>query len=129
MEHGLLDSSSQCNTINGTSQQWYPMVKRKVVQPKPSYNSMGVQSGANLTGTTMSSQSHELETSSFADCNAMTTPPPMGGEAGAQESPSTSNIELEYDVVLPDKGKGKCKISHILLLVDIYAQRIYLCFI
>ena len=117
--------------INGTSQQWYPMVKQKVVQPKPSYNSMGVQSGANLTGTTMSSQSHELETSSFADCNAMTTPSPMGGgsEARAQESPSTSDIELEYNVVLPDKGKGKCKISHILLLVDIYAQHIYLCFI
>ena len=29
---------------------------------------MGAQSGVNLTGTTMSSQSHELETSSIADC-------------------------------------------------------------
>ena len=39
----------------------------------------------------------------------MTTPPPAGdgSEAGEQESPSTSDIELEYDVVLPDKGKGK----------------------
>ena len=70
---------------------------------------MGVQSGANLTGTTVSSQSHELETSSIADCNATTTPPPTGGgsEAGAQESPSTSDVELEYNVVPPDKGKGK----------------------
>ena len=70
---------------------------------------MGVQSGANLTGVTVSSQSHELETSSVADRNATTTPPPVGGgsEAGAQESPSTSDVKLEYDVVLPDKGKGK----------------------
>ena len=57
----------------------------------------------------MSSQSHELETSSVADCDATTTPPPVGGgsQTGAQESPSTSNVELEYDVVPPDKGKGK----------------------
>ena len=68
-----------------------------------------MQSGANLTGTTMSSQYHELKTSSIADRNAMTTPPPVGGgsEAGAQESPSVSNVKREYDVVLPDKGKGK----------------------
>ena len=48
---------------------------------------MGVQSGANLTGATVSSQSHELETSSITDQDAMTTPPPMGGgsKAGAQE--------------------------------------------
>ena len=79
------------------------MAKRKVVQPKPSYNSTGVQSGVNLTGTTMSSQSHELKTSSIADRNTMTTPPPVGGgsETGAQESPSMS------DIILPDKGKGK----------------------
>ena len=64
---------------------------------------MGAQSGVNLTGMTMSSQSHELETSSIADRNARTTPPPMGGgsKTGAQESPSTS------DVVPPDKGKGR----------------------
>ena len=70
---------------------------------------MGAQSGVNLTGATMSSQSHELETSSVADHNATTTPPPTGGgsQTGAQESPSTSDIELEYDVVPPDKGKGK----------------------
>ena len=57
----------------------------------------------------MSSQSHELETSSIADHDATTTPPPTGGElqTGAQESPSMSDIKLEYDVVLPDKGKGK----------------------
>ena len=72
---------------------------------------MGVQSGANLTGMTVSSQSCELETSSVADCDAKTTPPPVGGglEAGAQESPSTSDIELEYNVVLPDKGKENGK--------------------
>ena len=70
---------------------------------------MGVQSGANLTGMTMSSQSRELETISVADHDATTTPPPAGGgsEAGEQESPSTSDIELEYDIVPPDKGKGK----------------------
>ena len=64
---------------------------------------MGAQSGANLTGVTVSSQSRELETSSVADCDATTTPPPTGGgsQTGAQESPSTS------DVVPPDKGKGK----------------------
>ena len=70
---------------------------------------MGVQSGANLTGTTMSSQSHELKTSSVTDRNTTTTPPPAGGgsQTGAHESPSTSDVELEYDVVPPDKGKGK----------------------
>ena len=70
---------------------------------------MGVQSGANLTGTTMSSQSHELKTSSIADCDATTIPPPTGGgsRTGAQESPSTSDVKIEYDVVPPDKGKGK----------------------
>ena len=58
---------------------------------------------------TVSSQSHELETSSVADCNATTTPPPVGGgsQTGAQESPSMSNIKLEYDIIPPDKGKGK----------------------
>ena len=30
-----------------------------------------------------------------------------GSEAGAQESPSMSDVEQEYNVVLPDKGKGK----------------------
>ena len=85
------------------------MAKWKVVQPKPLYNSMGVQSGVNLTGATVSSQSCELKTSSVADCDTTTTPPPTGGgsEAGAQESPSTSNVKLEYNIVLPDKGKGK----------------------
>ena len=70
---------------------------------------MGVQSGVNLTGATMSSQSRELETSSIADCNATTTPPPTGGgsKTGAQESPSMSDVEIEYNVVLPDKDKGK----------------------
>ena len=50
----------------------------------------------NLTGATMSSQSHELETSSVADCDATTTPPPTGGgsQTGAQESPNTSDVNL-----------------------------------
>ena len=63
----------------------------------------------NLTGTTVSSQSRELETSSVADHDATTTPPPAGGgsKTGAQESPSTSDIELEYNIIPPDKGKGK----------------------
>ena len=57
----------------------------------------------------MSSQSCELETSSITDHDATTTPPPMGGgsKTGAKESSSTSDVKLEYDVVLPDKGKGK----------------------
>ena len=39
----------------------------------------------------------------------MTNPPPTGGgsEAGAQESASTSDIKREYDIIPPDKGKGK----------------------
>ena len=85
------------------------MAKRKVGWPKQSNNNTGAQSGANLTGTTVSSQSCELKTSSIADCNATTTPPPTGGgsQTGAQESPSMSDIELEYHVIPPDKGKGK----------------------
>ena len=70
---------------------------------------MGAQSGVNLTGTTVSSQSCELETSSVADHDATTTPPPVGGgsQTGAQEFPSTSNVKLEYNIVPPDKHKGK----------------------
>ena len=57
----------------------------------------------------MSSQSRELEISSIADHDATPTPPPAGGgsQTGAQESPSMSNVELEYNVVPPDKDKGK----------------------
>ena len=85
------------------------MAKQKVARPKLSHNNMEVQSGVNLTSTTMSSQLHELETSGVVDCDAMTNPPPTGGglEAGAQESPSTSNVELKYDIIPPNKGKGK----------------------
>ena len=70
---------------------------------------MEAQSGANLTSATVSSQVHELKTSGVADRSAMTNPHPMGGgsEAGAQESPSTSDVELEYNIIPPDKGKGK----------------------
>ena len=68
--------------------------KVKGLTPKQSNNNKGVQSGVNLTGMTVSSQSHELETSSIADCDTTTTPPPAGGgsKTGAQESPSTSDI-------------------------------------
>ena len=67
------------------------------------------QSGANLTSMTMSSHLCELESSGIKDRDTTTNPPPAGGglEAGAQESPSTSNVELEDDVVPPDKGKEK----------------------
>ena len=70
---------------------------------------MGAQSGANLTGMTMNSQSRELKTSSIADHDATTTPPPAGSgsKAGAQESPSMSDIKSEYDIIPPDKGEGK----------------------
>ena len=70
---------------------------------------MEVQSGANLTSMTMSSQAHELETSGVADHNATTNPPPTGGgsEAGAQESPSTSNVERELMLYHLIKAKAK----------------------
>ena len=57
----------------------------------------------------MSSHLCELESSGVGDCDTMTNPPPTGSglEAGAQESPSTSNVELEDNIVPPDKGKGK----------------------
>ena len=72
-------------------------------------NNMEVQSGANLTSATVSSQVCEVKTSGVIDRDAMTNPPPTssGLEAGALESPSTSDIELEYNVMLPDKGNGK----------------------
>ena len=56
---------------------------------------MEAQSGANLTSVTVSSQVHELETSSVTDHNATINPPPTGGEleAGAQESPSISDVK------------------------------------
>ena len=65
------------------------MVKQKVGRPKQSNNNTGAQSGVNLTGVTVSSQSHELKTSSIADRDATTTPPPVGGgsKTGAQEPP------------------------------------------
>ena len=42
-------------------------------------------------------------------CAPVFDPPPTGGrsKAGAQESPSMSDVEIEYNVILPDKGKGK----------------------
>ena len=85
------------------------MAKRKVGWPRQSNNNMGAQSGVNLTGATVSSQSRELETSSVADGDTTTTPPPAGGgwQTGAQEFPSTSDVEIEYNIIPPDKGRGK----------------------
>ena len=85
------------------------MAKQKVVQPKQLHNDMEGQSGVNLTSMTVSSSLHELESSGIEDCDTMTNPPPASGglEARAQESPSTSDVELEDDIVLPDKDKGK----------------------
>ena len=70
---------------------------------------MEVQSGVNLTSMTVSSQICELKTSGITDHDTTTNPPPTGGgsEAGPQESPSISDIELEYNIIPPDKGKGK----------------------
>ena len=67
------------------------------------------QLGANLTSMTVSSHLHELESSGIKDRDTTTNPPPEGGglEAGAQESPSTSDVELEDNVMPPDKGKEK----------------------
>ena len=59
---------------------------------------MGAQSGANLTGATVSSQSRELETSSVTDRDATTTPPPTGGgsQLGHKSPPvqATSNLSM-----------------------------------
>ena len=79
------------------------------MQPKQSHNNTEGQSGANLTSTTVSSHFHELKSSGIRDHDAMTNSPPTGSglEAGAQESPSTSDVELEDDIMPPDKGKGK----------------------
>ena len=98
-----MNSSLQSNSINSILQRRYQMAKRKVGRPKQSNNNTGAQSGVNLTGATVSSQSRELKTSSVADRDTTTTPPPVGGgsQTGAQESPSTS------DIVPSDKGKGK----------------------
>ena len=84
------------------------MAKRKVAQPKQSHDDTEVQSGVNLTGATVSSQLRELETSSIMDRDATRPLPPVGGgsETGVRESPSISDVELEYNVVPPDKGKG-----------------------
>ena len=67
------------------------------------------QSGVNLTSMTVSSRLHELKSSGIKDCDTTTNPPPAGGglEAGAQESPSISDIELEDNIMPPDKGKEK----------------------
>ena len=85
------------------------MAKRKVARPKQSRNDTEAQSGVNLTSATVSSQLRELKTSSVVDHDAMRTPPPMGGgsETGVRESPSISDVELEYNVVPSDKGKGR----------------------
>ena len=95
--------------INGASQRWHPMAKQKVGRPKPLNNNTGAQSGANLTGVTMSSQSHELKTSSIADHDATTTPPPVGGgsKTGAQESPVRAISKLNMTSYHLIKARAK----------------------
>ena len=63
----------------------------------------------NLTSTTMISCLHELESSGIKDRDTTINPPPAGGglEAGAQESPSTSDVKLEDNIMPPDKSKEK----------------------
>ena len=57
---------------------------------------------------TMSSHLHDLKSSGIKDRDATSNAPVCGGlEAGAQESPSTSNIELEGNILPLDKGKEK----------------------
>ena len=76
------------------------------------------QSGANLTSMTMSSHLCEFKSSGIGDHNTMTNPLPTGGglEAGAQESPSTIDVELEDDVVPPDKDCSKAAYSIVTVL-------------
>ena len=58
---------------------------------------------------TVSSHLHELKSSGIKNCNATNNPPSVGSglEAGAQESPSTSDVKLEGNILPPDKGKEK----------------------
>ena len=67
------------------------------------------QSGVNLTSVTMSAHLCKLKSSGIGDCNTMNNLPPVGGglEAGAQESPSISDIELKGDIFPLHKGKEK----------------------
>ena len=57
----------------------------------------------------VSSHLHELKSSGIRDCDATSNPFPVasGSEAGAQESPSISDVKLEDDILPPDKGKEK----------------------
>ena len=57
----------------------------------------------------MSSHLHELESSGVGDHNTTSNPPLVGGglEAGAQESPRISDVNLEDDILPPDKGKER----------------------
>ena len=79
------------------------MVKQKVARPKPSHNSMGVHRSE------PDKHDRELKTSGVANRDTMTNLPPTGdgSEARAQESPSMSDVKLEYNIIPPDKGKGK----------------------
>ena len=67
------------------------------------------QSGVNLTSMTMSSHLCKLKNSGIRDHDAMNNPPFIGSEleTGAQEFPSISDVELEGNILPPDKGKEK----------------------
>ena len=62
-----------------------------------------------MTSMTMSSHLHELKSSGIGAHNATNNLLPVGSglEAGAQESPSISDVELEHNILPPDKGKEK----------------------
>ena len=62
-----------------------------------------------MTSMTVSSHLCEFKNSGIKDHDATSNPPPVGSglEAGEQQSPSTSDIKLEDDILPPDKGKRK----------------------
>ena len=84
------------------------MAKRKVGRPKQLNNNMGAQSGANLTGATVSSQSRELKTSSVADHDTTTTPLREVDQKLGHKSPPvrvTSNLSTTSYCLIKARAK------------------------
>ena len=65
---------------------------------------MGVQSGVNLTGATVSSKPVASQIATLQQPHLLWE---VDQKLGHKSPPSTSDVEIEYDVVPPDKGKGK----------------------